>query len=85
MIGKKSENVFLSPTDSYFVGFQQKRGFELVELRPLYQYESDIHKFLKALNQLLLVQELKSCDSLCSLFVNFFGKLLNIKEGKAIN
>ena len=60
MLGKKkSENDFLNPTDSYLVGFQQKRGFKDVELRPLYPYESAIHKSLKALNQLLLVQEFK--------------------------
>ena len=47
---KNSENVFLNPTDSYLVGFQQKRGFKDVELRPLYLYETAIHKSLEELN-----------------------------------
>jgi hypothetical protein len=43
---KKSENVFLNPTDPFLVGFQQKRRFKRVELRPLYLYDSAIHKSL---------------------------------------
>ena len=45
---KNSENVFLNPTDSYLVGFQQKRGFKDVELRPLYLYETAFTSLLKS-------------------------------------